>query len=311
MLVPLVALALVHGRGQPAVHAAHRALGGGADHADAGPRSAAAPPAAPRPRRGAPRPAGHGCRRERTRDRSTCWRRSSPPSSWLFTGLVVLLAQAFTPQGGRAPSAALSLAGLGGALAAVVMIARGRGLGTVLARHRGRRRLRAVLPRPDPRHRAWWPCSSRPPTCGPPAATAASTTRCCCSPSWACSGSSRAWSWSRCSSPWRSCPSPSTPWPACTATALESQEAAVKYFITGAFSSAFFLYGVALLYGLSGSTSLARIAAGGGGLRAGRGSHGLAAAGRRACCWWASASRWRACRSTCGRPTSTRARPPR
>jgi NADH-quinone oxidoreductase subunit N len=41
----------------------------------------------------------------------------------------------------------------------------------------------------------------------------------------------------------------------------ESQEAAVKYFITGAFSSAFFLYGVALLYGVSGSTSLARIGA--------------------------------------------------
>ena len=35
----------------------------------------------------------------------------------------------------------------------------------------------------------------------------------------------------------------------------------MKYFITGAFSSAFFLYGVALLYGVSGSTSLARIAA--------------------------------------------------
>lgn len=40
---------------------------------------------------------------------------------------------------------------------------------------------------------------------------------------------------------------------------LESQEAAMKYFITGAFSSAFFLYGVALLYGISGSTSLGRI----------------------------------------------------
>ena len=34
----------------------------------------------------------------------------------------------------------------------------------------------------------------------------------------------------------------------------------MKYFITGAFSSAFFLYGVALLYGVTGSTSLARIA---------------------------------------------------
>jgi NADH-quinone oxidoreductase subunit N len=39
-----------------------------------------------------------------------------------------------------------------------------------------------------------------------------------------------------------------------------SQESAVKYFVTGAFSSAFFLYGVAILYGVSGSTSLARIA---------------------------------------------------
>ena len=34
----------------------------------------------------------------------------------------------------------------------------------------------------------------------------------------------------------------------------------MKYFITGAFSSAFFLYGVALLYGISGSTWLVRIA---------------------------------------------------
>jgi len=40
----------------------------------------------------------------------------------------------------------------------------------------------------------------------------------------------------------------------------ESQESAMKYFITGAFSSAFFLYGVALLYGVSGSTSLGPIA---------------------------------------------------
>ena len=36
----------------------------------------------------------------------------------------------------------------------------------------------------------------------------------------------------------------------------ESQEAALKYFITGAFASAFLLYGVALLYGVTGSTSL-------------------------------------------------------
>lgn len=41
---------------------------------------------------------------------------------------------------------------------------------------------------------------------------------------------------------------------------IESQESALKYFLTGAFSSAFFLYGVALVYGVTGSTSLGRIA---------------------------------------------------
>ncbi len=41
---------------------------------------------------------------------------------------------------------------------------------------------------------------------------------------------------------------------------MESQEAAIKYFVTGAFASAFLLYGIALLYGVSGSTSLGRIA---------------------------------------------------
>ena len=37
-------------------------------------------------------------------------------------------------------------------------------------------------------------------------------------------------------------------------------EAAFKYFLLGAFSSAFFLYGIAFTYGLSGSTRLDRIA---------------------------------------------------
>lgn len=40
---------------------------------------------------------------------------------------------------------------------------------------------------------------------------------------------------------------------------LLSQEAAVKYFLLGAFSSAFFLYGTALLYGYAGSVKLADI----------------------------------------------------
>src|SRR5207342_426684 len=41
---------------------------------------------------------------------------------------------------------------------------------------------------------------------------------------------------------------------------LLSQEAAMKYFLLGAFSSGFFLFGVAMLYGYSGSVNLATIA---------------------------------------------------
>ena len=41
---------------------------------------------------------------------------------------------------------------------------------------------------------------------------------------------------------------------------IRSNEAAIKYFMLGAFSSAFFLYGVALLYGLTGSTDIYEIA---------------------------------------------------
>ncbi|MEY2432980.1 MAG: NADH-quinone oxidoreductase subunit [Acidimicrobiaceae bacterium] len=40
----------------------------------------------------------------------------------------------------------------------------------------------------------------------------------------------------------------------------QSQEAGMKYFVLGAFSSAFFLYGIALVYGATGSTNLARVA---------------------------------------------------
>jgi NADH-quinone oxidoreductase subunit N len=40
----------------------------------------------------------------------------------------------------------------------------------------------------------------------------------------------------------------------------QSREAAIKYFVLGSFSSAFFLYGVALTYGATGSTNLGAIA---------------------------------------------------
>ncbi len=41
---------------------------------------------------------------------------------------------------------------------------------------------------------------------------------------------------------------------------LRSSEAAIKYFVLGSFSSAFFLYGIALVYGATGSTNLVEIA---------------------------------------------------
>jgi NADH-quinone oxidoreductase subunit N len=44
-------------------------------------------------------------------------------------------------------------------------------------------------------------------------------------------------------------------------TRLMSQEAAVKYFLLGAFSSAFLLFGIALLYGYAGSVTYSQIAA--------------------------------------------------
>ena len=84
---------------------------------------------------------------------------------------------------------------------------------------------------------------------------------------------------------------------------LRSNESAMKYFLIGSFASAILLYGVALLYGVTGSTSFAAIRAG---VRPGEPAR---ARGPRRSWWWASRSRSRRCRSTSGRPTSTRARP--
>jgi NADH-quinone oxidoreductase subunit N len=47
---------------------------------------------------------------------------------------------------------------------------------------------------------------------------------------------------------------------AMNARRAESGEAALKYFVLGAFSSAVFLYGIALVYGATGSTNIAQIA---------------------------------------------------
>lgn len=41
---------------------------------------------------------------------------------------------------------------------------------------------------------------------------------------------------------------------------IKSSESAVKYFLLGSFATAFFLYGIALVYGVTGSTNLAKLA---------------------------------------------------
>src|SRR4030081_462450 len=47
----------------------------------------------------------------------------------------------------------------------------------------------------------------------------------------------------------------------CARTALRSQEAALKYLLLGGFATGFLLYGLALIYGATGSTTLRGIAA--------------------------------------------------
>ena len=175
------------------------------------------------------------------------------------TGVVVLLAQAFTPKGGRAPAAALSLAGLAGALAAVIVIARGPGRGAVLASSVAADDFAlffqglilavgivAVLLSPSYLRE-----------------TAIDRGEYYALVLFAIVGMLGLVSALELVAVFVALEIMSV---AVYALAgfhrdrAESQEAAVKYFITGAFSSAFFLYGVALLYGLTGHTSLALIA---------------------------------------------------
>ena len=56
-----------------------------------------------------------------------------PAAIVAFTGMVVLLVQAFTPEGKRAPSAPLAVVGLGGAFVSVLLLGAGPGRGAVMA----------------------------------------------------------------------------------------------------------------------------------------------------------------------------------
>ena len=86
-------------------------------------------------------------------------------------------------------------------------------------------------------------------------------------------------------------------------------EAALKYFLLGAFSSAFFLYGIAFTYGVTGSTAARSDRQPD--CRAGAGAHADAAAGARPAASSGSRSRSRPSPFTCGRPTRTKPRRPR
>ena len=192
-----------------------------------------------------------------------------------LSGIVVLLAQAFTPKGGRAPAAALSLAGLAGALATVIVIANGSGPRPVLAQSLAADDFAlffqglilavgivAVLLSPSYLRqtgieRGEYYALVLFAIVGMLGLVSALelvavfvALEIMSVAVYALAGLHR--------------------------DREESQEAALKYFITGSFSSAFFLYGVALLYGLTGHTSMALIAEG---LRSGVVAPAAAAAG--------------------------------
>jgi NADH-quinone oxidoreductase subunit N len=175
-----------------------------------------------------------------------------------FTSLVVLLAQAFAGKGKRPPSAVLSLLGLGGALAAVWILARGPGRGAVLAEAvtadgyalffqallLGIAIVTVLLSpsylRAHGLDRGEYYALLLMSVVGMLGLVSSLelvslfvALEIMSVALYAMAGLDR--------------------------SRMESQEAALKYFVTGAFSSAFFLYGIALLYGVSGSTSLARV----------------------------------------------------
>jgi NADH-quinone oxidoreductase subunit N len=183
-----------------------------------------------------------------------------PAAIVAVTGLIVLLAQAFTAKGNRAPSAALSLLGLAGALASVIVIALGPGRGATLGGSLSADDFSlffhglilgigvvAVLLSP-----------------GYVRATRFDGGEYYALMMFSIVGMLGLASSLELLSLFVALEIMSVAIYAMAGLQrdrVESQEAAVKYFITGAFSSAFFLYGVALLYGASGSTTLPEIAA--------------------------------------------------
>jgi NADH-quinone oxidoreductase subunit N len=181
-----------------------------------------------------------------------------PAAIVAVTGVVVLLAQAFTPRGGSAPSSALSLAGLAGALASVWLLGSGRAEGAVLAGALTADGLALFLQatvlgvaivtvllspgylRANGLERGEYYALLLFSVVGMLGLVASLelvsmfvALEIMSVALYGMAGLDRA--------------------------RPESQESALKYFVTGAFASGFFLYGVALVYGVTGSTSLERV----------------------------------------------------
>jgi len=182
----------------------------------------------------------------------------APAAIVAVTGLVVLLAQAFTPKGKSSPSAALSLAGLATALASVWMLATGPALGAVMANAVAADELSLFLQA---------------------AILGIAAVAVLLSPSYLrANGMERGDYYAlllfsvvgmmglvsslELVSIFVALEIMSIAlygMAGMDRRRVESQEAALKYFVTGAFASAFFLYGIALLYGVSGSTQLEKV----------------------------------------------------
>ena len=182
----------------------------------------------------------------------------APAAIVAVTGLVVLLAQAFAPKGKQPPSATLSLAGLAAAFAAVVLLATGPGRGSVMAGALAADDFSLFL------HALVLGIAAASVLLSPSYLRANGMERgeyyalllfsvvgmlglvsslelvslfvaleIMSIALYGMAGMDR--------------------------RRAESQESALKYFVTGAFASAFFLYGIALLYGVSGSTALDKV----------------------------------------------------
>jgi NADH-quinone oxidoreductase subunit N len=86
---------------------------------------------------------------------------------------------------------------------------------------------------------------------------------------------------------------------------IESQESGIKYFVLGGFSSAFFLYGIAMVYGAAGSTNFTNMV-NSFNTRPNDTMRSSSPAWRS--CWWGWASRSPQFRSTSGPPTCIKGR---